>query len=1501
MDESVGENEAFVENVMAELDAFHVTEKSKQRHLSGDGDGNWQRHSQGAQSQESDPKDTSQSHGRVLRAPLQSAFPKTSYVSANSRITSNMQSNNQHSITRDHSNAQDSTEAESSAEGIGETGASTAVNGSLASGSRMAALQRAGSPLLKYVHPQSQSVVGRLTRSDAIPGSSPGQSESMVSRLTRPGTITRSSAGQSDTKDSQDGSISAKKQSETSSAGSSISASNSSSTEAKRPLSALLFRRPQSPLVSGRQSPLVFSKTQEQGSSSNPTSPVNKEAEISPPSGDSLQQQQQNREAIRNKLRHNSFRLNDLLKKRPFVKARDQSTERTLDKMGSSLEARDSAPGSESIAPEACSDDMSANVEQYETERFEAESLVSKVRSRSYFRSRTGNASNASSVISFRSKPVSVSDAKPNDLTDGKEVDSLVSWPDSMSTSVSDSQLKFSTSDFDSKFSDQSDSIPAQKSLESLYSKASMSVGSGDMSQGTDTSHSQEQEFVYNSMSDGEMITSQDHLASGDASIGYSNQNIFNLEKPKNANLVFDSEDMGKERPITEVQESPALLASSFQKLAELTSKNSRSKSGERQPRSRLASAPGICLDTEPHTSPRTPRLMRGTKSHDATPDQELLQQNSGVKRTCAVTDLDKAMQDRDKQKLHALFKESSKDFEDKQILSSTPASPNIPITPDREEETDIDASPNEKVATKCIRSPKVFKEVKAIDETRRNLTKNVAAAKHYKPNVNLEDAVKWPLDVPGKLDIRKMEVFEGQMLLNWLTSAIDSSHYLRLVLTKHDLNVVACQFCTCLIAAGIIKQIETKEKEEVFKTDCMYYWTRTQGSSQTIQDVGKLSPNWPPAQPVESSEPTKQGLKYTEAEHQGAMVTLRHEYQEEKEKMQRELQHMLDKAREEYERRIQEYAEKTVQLQREVEKYKVLAGIDELTEHALSDAKEAGIEAGFGPEYNGFITPSSEFPYRERMMVVTATPQSTPSTSQYHTPAATPECVTDPFNSFDDTSSSEYLFDGVSTPEELRSEAPTPPPPPPPPLPGGPPPPPPPPSITPVRRASLRPVISPKSPMKPLFWQRIQVHEIKTPMNKEYTNARLVWEELVEPDINVDEFDDMFSRPAQETCKKLTIRSKSVAKQVAKIIEPKKSQTVGIFLSSLRMEMSEVEHAILTFDTSVLNEEKLRHIYEHRGTEEEIQKIKEHVNKNPDIHLDKPEQFLYDLHQIPDCSERLFCFIFQEAFQDSISVIEDKLTNIRMTCDMLMKSICIKRLLGLVLAMGNYMNGGHKARGQADGFGIDILPKLKDVKSKDNGINLLQYLVQMYVRKYERDDAGTDKAKLPIPDPSDLNQGSQVNFEEITKEMKRIQNDFDAAEERASKVIKAASEQYLHPFKEIMSTFFIKGKQKMKEQEENLKSASKIFHETVIFFCVKPKPGFNVVTAEHFFSLWASFCKDFKDIWKREQQRIIKQRIKEAEQKVKRIQEGKEKQAVRTRRRERGGLKDRLASKGML
>lgn len=69
----------------------------------------------------------------------------------------------------------------------------------------------------------------------------------------------------------------------------------------------------------------------------------------------------------------------------------------------------------------------------------------------------------------------------------------------------------------------------------------------------------------------------------------------------------------------------------------------------------------------------------------------------------------------------------------------------------------------------------------------------------------------------------------------------------------------------------------------------------------------------------------------------------------------------------------------------------------------------------------------------------------------------------------------------------------------------------------------------------------------------------------------------------------------------------------------------------------------------------------------------------------------------------------------------MLKTSKEVTSILGLVLAIGNYMNGGNVSRGQADGFELDILPKLKDVKCKNNSSNLLHYLVTTYINRFDK------------------------------------------------------------------------------------------------------------------------------------------------------------------------------------
>ncbi|MPD02605.1 hypothetical protein E2C01_098199 [Portunus trituberculatus] len=46
-------------------------------------------------------------------------------------------------------------------------------------------------------------------------------------------------------------------------------------------------------------------------------------------------------------------------------------------------------------------------------------------------------------------------------------------------------------------------------------------------------------------------------------------------------------------------------------------------------------------------------------------------------------------------------------------------------------------------------------------------------------------------------------------MLINWFVSTFSEEHYMRHVVAPQDLKIMATQFCTHLLAAGVIRQIE--------------------------------------------------------------------------------------------------------------------------------------------------------------------------------------------------------------------------------------------------------------------------------------------------------------------------------------------------------------------------------------------------------------------------------------------------------------------------------------------------------------------------------------------------------------------------------------------------------------------------------------------------------------------------------------------------------------------
>ena len=75
-----------------------------------------------------------------------------------------------------------------------------------------------------------------------------------------------------------------------------------------------------------------------------------------------------------------------------------------------------------------------------------------------------------------------------------------------------------------------------------------------------------------------------------------------------------------------------------------------------------------------------------------------------------------------------------------------------------------------------------------------------------------------------------------------------------------------------------------------------------------------------------------------------------------------------------------------------------------------------------------------------------------------------------------------------------------------------------------------------------------------------------------------------------------------------------------------------------------------------------------------------------------------------------------------------------------MVLSVGNYMNGGNRTRGQADGFDLDFLAKVRDIKMNSGG-TLLLFIARQYIIKYQM-DVIDNEPKCPVPNITSILKG---------------------------------------------------------------------------------------------------------------------------------------------------------------
>nr|XP_060612373.1 protein diaphanous homolog 2 isoform X1 [Anolis sagrei ordinatus] len=435
---------------------------------------------------------------------------------------------------------------------------------------------------------------------------------------------------------------------------------------------------------------------------------------------------------------------------------------------------------------------------------------------------------------------------------------------------------------------------------------------------------------------------------------------------------------------------------------------------------------------------------------------------------------------------------------------------------------------------------------------------------------------------------------------------------------------------------------------------------------------------------------------------------------------------------------------------------------------------------------------------------------------------------------------------------------------PPPPPMPGGIPPPPPPfggpPSLGTVPQLPFgmtpKKKYSPEVSMKRINWTKVEPQEI---------SENCFWLKAKEEKFASQ---DLFAKLALTFATQMKAKKAVEGTEEKKIAMPKKrakelrvldgktAQNLSIFLGSFRMPYDEIKNIIIEVDEEKLSEALIQNLVKNLPEQKELSALAELKSEYED--LCEPEQFGVVMSSVKALRPRLNGILFKLTFEEHINNIRPGIMAVTMACEEVKKSESFSKLLELMLLIGNYMNSGSR-NAQSLGFNLSFLCKIRDTKSSDQKMTLLQFLAAICEEKYR------DILKFP-DELQHVESASKVSAQILKSSLDSMKQQIERLESDIKKFPK--TEDPHDKFVEKMSSFAKSSREQYEKLSNMHNNMTKLYDCLGDYFCFDPK----AVSSEEFFGDLSTFRILFLEALKENNKR------REMEEKTKRAKLAKEK-----------------------
>lgn len=240
-------------------------------------------------------------------------------------------------------------------------------------------------------------------------------------------------------------------------------------------------------------------------------------------------------------------------------------------------------------------------------------------------------------------------------------------------------------------------------------------------------------------------------------------------------------------------------------------------------------------------------------------------------------------------------------------------------------------------------------------------------------------------------------------------------------------------------------------------------------------------------------------------------------------------------------------------------------------------------------------------------------------------------------------------------------------------------------------------------SKLRPFFWQKLAVNVI----------PHTFWMDV--PDVMPFDMADL-ERHFDTTETSKTQFKKRENKLT--ILEQRRAQNLGIFLSGFRLPVDEIDTRLNVYDEkdpSGLPTATVVGLRRVIPTSEEVEAYKSY--KGDKSQLGNLDKFMMGLMSVPHVERRLGMMQTIRELPDRVRDIRPKVEKFGSLVKLIDGNMELRRAMAYALGIGNCLNRG-TPRDCTYGFSIDSLSQMADVKAKDRDFNMVHFLVKTLLQQ---------------------------------------------------------------------------------------------------------------------------------------------------------------------------------------